>query len=92
VSGATLAGILLPGGPAALGVFDAALLLLLGAFPPGASLVAVLAYRLLCFLADTLATTLASLDQRLDRRLFNCGAVKDDPTGATESPPPNGSI
>jgi hypothetical protein len=92
VSGATLVGILLPGGPAGLGVFDAMLLLLLGAFPPGAGLVAVLAYRLLWILADTLATALARVDQALDRRFFNRRALKEKTLRTTESQSTNESI
>jgi glycosyltransferase 2 family protein len=75
VSGATLAGIVLPGGPAALGVFDAALILLLYAFPAPAGLAAVIVYRVLWLLADGLATVVASADQGLDHFLFNQGPV-----------------
>lgn len=59
------AGLLVPGAPGGLGVFEAVLLLRLAVALPQASLLAVaLSYRLVVTLADLLAAALVSLDQR----------------------------
>jgi len=64
------AGLVVPGAPGGLGVFEAVLLLRLGGGLPEASLLAVaLSYRLVVTLADLLAAALVGLDQRLARRL-----------------------
>ncbi len=61
-------GLVVPGAPGGLGVFEAALLLRLGALVPEAPLLAIaLSYRLVTSLADLLAAATAELDQRLDR-------------------------
>lgn len=60
------AGLVVPGAPGGLGVFEAVLLLRLSVALPQASLLAVaLSYRLVVTLADVLAASLVSLDQRL---------------------------
>jgi glycosyltransferase 2 family protein len=63
---AWLAGLVVPGAPGGLGVFEAiALGLLQGAFSPAAVLGAVLLYRLVNTLAEALGFALATLAQRL---------------------------
>lgn len=60
------AGLVVPGAPGGLGVFEAALLLLFGNLVPEAPLLAIaLCYRLLATLADGLVAATARLDQRL---------------------------
>jgi uncharacterized membrane protein YbhN (UPF0104 family) len=64
------AGLVVPGAPGGLGVFEAVLLLRLGSQIPEAPLLAIaIAYRLVVTLADLLAALTARLDQRLDQRL-----------------------
>ncbi|MFM7087635.1 MAG: lysylphosphatidylglycerol synthase domain-containing protein [Cyanobium sp.] len=59
-------GLVVPGAPGGLGVFEAVLLLRLAVALPQASLLAVaLSYRLVVTLADVLSAVLVSLDQRL---------------------------
>jgi uncharacterized membrane protein YbhN (UPF0104 family) len=73
LGGFTLAwavGLVVPGAPGGLGVFEAALLLRLGtAIPEGPLLAIALSYRLVVSLADLLAAGLVQLDDWLDRRL-----------------------
>jgi uncharacterized membrane protein YbhN (UPF0104 family) len=60
------AGLVVPGAPGGLGVFEAALLLRFGALVPEAPLLAIaLCYRLLATLADALLAGTAQLDRRL---------------------------
>jgi uncharacterized membrane protein YbhN (UPF0104 family) len=64
------AGLLVPGAPGGLGVFEAALLLRLGSAIPEAPLLAIaLSYRLVVTLADLLAAALVQLDGWIDRRV-----------------------
>ena len=61
-------GLVVPGAPGGLGVFEAALLLRLGGLVPEAPLLAIaLSYRLVTSLADLLGAATAELDQRLAR-------------------------
>ena len=61
-------GLVVPGAPGGLGVFEAALLLRLGGLVPEAPLLAIaLSYRLVTSLADLLGGATAELDQRLAR-------------------------
>lgn len=63
------AGLVVPGAPGGLGVFEAVLLLRMGVALPEASLLAVaLSYRLIVTLTDLLAAGLVSLDARLARK------------------------
>ena len=58
-------GLVVPGAPGGLGVFEAALLLRLGGLVPEAPLLAIaLSYRLVTSLADLLGAATAELDQR----------------------------
>jgi len=58
-------GLVVPGAPGGLGVFEAVLLLRLGGLLPAAPLLAVaLSYRLIATLGDLLAAGLADLDSR----------------------------
>jgi uncharacterized membrane protein YbhN (UPF0104 family) len=60
------AGLVVPGAPGGLGVFEAVLLLRLGQAIPESSLLAVaLSYRLIVTVADLLAAGLVALDGRL---------------------------
>ncbi|MBW4530822.1 MAG: flippase-like domain-containing protein [Aphanothece saxicola GSE-SYN-MK-01-06B] len=62
------AGLVVPGAPGGLGVFEAVLLLRLGLTLPEAPLLAVaLSYRLIVTLTDLLAAALVALDRRLVR-------------------------
>lgn len=64
------AGLVVPGAPGGLGVFEAVLLLRLGVVLPEPPLLAVaLSYRLISTLADLLGAGLVGLDQRLAARL-----------------------
>lgn len=59
-------GLVVPGAPGGLGVFEAALLLRLGGLVPEAPLLAIaLSYRLVTSLADLLGAATAELDQRM---------------------------
>ncbi|MFN5116988.1 MAG: lysylphosphatidylglycerol synthase domain-containing protein [Cyanobacteriota bacterium] len=59
-------GLVVPGAPGGLGVFEAVLLLRLsGALPVGSLLAVALSYRLMSTLAELLAASLAGLDGRL---------------------------
>ena len=59
-------GLVVPGAPGGLGVFEAALLLRLsGALPVGSLLAVALSYRLMSTLAELLAASLAGFDGRL---------------------------
>ena len=63
-------GLVVPGAPGGLGVFEAALLLRLGAAVPEAQLLAVvLSYRLLSTLADVVASGALVADRMLGQRL-----------------------
>lgn len=62
------AGLVVPGAPGGLGVFEAVLLLRMGLTLPEAPLLAVaLSYRLIVTLTDLLAAALVALDRRLAR-------------------------
>ena len=62
------AGLVVPGAPGGLGVFEAVLLLRMGVALPEAPLLAVaLSYRLIVTLTDLLAAALVALDRRLAR-------------------------
>jgi uncharacterized membrane protein YbhN (UPF0104 family) len=62
------AGLVVPGAPGGLGVFEAVLLLRMGLTLPEAPLLAVaLSYRLIVTLTDLLAAGLVALDRRLVR-------------------------
>lgn len=64
------AGLVVPGAPGGLGVFEAVLLLRLGVALPEPSVLAVaLAYRLICTLTDLLAAGVVHLDGRLEKAL-----------------------
>jgi uncharacterized membrane protein YbhN (UPF0104 family) len=64
------AGLLVPGAPGGLGVFEATLLLRLGSAIPEAPLLAIaLSYRLVVTLADLLAAGLVQLDGWIDQRV-----------------------
>lgn len=64
------AGLVVPGAPGGLGVFEAVLLLRLGVALPEPSVLAVaLAYRLICTLTDLLAAGVVHLDGRLEKTL-----------------------
>ncbi len=68
------AGLVVPGAPGGLGVFEAVLLLQLGGQLAEAPLLAVaLSYRLVVTAADLLAALTARLDAALDPPLRNCG-------------------
>jgi uncharacterized membrane protein YbhN (UPF0104 family) len=61
-------GLVVPGAPGGLGVFEAALLLRLsGALPEPAVLAVALSYRLVVTFADLLAAALVGLDERIGR-------------------------
>ncbi len=63
-------GLLVPGAPGGLGVFEAALLLRLGSAIPEAPLLAIaLSYRLVVTLADLIGAALAELDGWIDQRV-----------------------
>ena len=62
------AGLVVPGAPGGLGVFEAVLLLRMGVALPEAPLLAVaLSYRLIVTITDLLAAALVALDRRLSR-------------------------
>jgi glycosyltransferase 2 family protein len=64
------AGLVVPGAPGGLGVFEAVLLLRLGVALPEPPLLAVaLSYRLVVTIADLLAAGVVALDQKLASRL-----------------------
>jgi len=63
-------GLVVPGAPGGLGVFEAALLLRFsGSIPEAALLAVALSYRLIVSLADLLAAALVRLDGWIDQRL-----------------------
>jgi len=63
-------GLVVPGAPGGLGVFEAVLLLRLGVVLPAAPVLAVaFSYRLIATVADLLGAVLVGLDERLERRL-----------------------
>ncbi len=63
-------GLVVPGAPGGLGVFEAALLLRFsGSLPEAALLAVALSYRLMVSLADLLAAALVRLDGWIDQRL-----------------------
>jgi hypothetical protein len=73
------AGLVVPGAPGGLGVFEAVLLLRMGVALPEAPLLAVaLSYRLIVTLTDLLGAALVSLDGSLAR-----GASSGTPTSAS---------
>jgi glycosyltransferase 2 family protein len=64
------AGLLVPGSPGGLGVFEAALLLRLGGAIPEAPLLAIaLSYRLVVTLADLIGAALVQVDGWIDQRV-----------------------
>lgn len=82
------AGLVVPGAPGGLGVFETVLLLRLASQIPDASLLAVaLSYRLVVTAGDLLAAGLAELDTRLSRRWP--GAPKAAPKAARAWPGPS---
>jgi uncharacterized membrane protein YbhN (UPF0104 family) len=71
------AGLVVPGAPGGLGVFEAVLLLRLGVALPEAQLLAVaLSYRLIVTLTDLLAATLVALDGATARALARPAAAE----------------
>jgi uncharacterized membrane protein YbhN (UPF0104 family) len=71
-------GLVVPGAPGGLGVFEAVLLLRLGGLLGAAPLLAVaLSYRLVATLADVLGALLADLDSRPARPTDNRPAPGD---------------
>jgi hypothetical protein len=71
-------GLVVPGAPGGLGVFEAVLLLRLGGLLGAAPLLAVaLSYRLVATLADVLGALLADLDSRPARPVDNRPAPAD---------------
>jgi uncharacterized membrane protein YbhN (UPF0104 family) len=71
------AGLVVPGAPGGLGVFEAVLLLRLGMALPEAPLLAVaLSYRLIVTLTDLLAATLVALDGATARALARPAAAE----------------
>ncbi len=80
-------GLVVPGAPGGLGVFEAVLLVRLGVALPEAPLLAVaLSYRLLVTLADLLAAALVSLDEQLTRRLQRDAATGSQPAPLPQDP------
>ena len=80
-------GLVVPGAPGGLGVFEAVLLVRLGVALPEAPLLAVaLSYRLLVTLADLLAAALVSLDDQLARRLQRAAAPGSQPAPLPQDP------
>ncbi len=79
------AGLVVPGAPGGLGVFEAVLLLRLGVSVPEAPLLAVaLSYRLVTSLADLVAASTA----RLDGGLLALAAAPAAPAPAAQTPAP----
>ena len=77
-------GLVVPGAPGGLGVFEAVLLVRMSSVLPEAPLLAVaLSYRLMVTLAELLAAGLVSLDAALASRLQQAAAVSGQPV-----PPP----
>jgi hypothetical protein len=69
------AGLVVPGAPGGIGVFEAVLLLRLSGSVPEAPLLAVaLSYRLATTAADLLAAAVARLDQKLEPRASSSGS------------------
>ncbi|MFZ0408178.1 MAG: lysylphosphatidylglycerol synthase domain-containing protein [Cyanobium sp.] len=82
-------GLVVPGAPGGLGVFEAVLLLRLGVALPEAPLLAVaLSYRLMVTLAELLAAGLVAADDQLARRLQRASAP---PLSPPEPPANSGS-
>ena len=80
-------GLVVPGAPGGLGVFEAVLLLRLGVALPEAPLLAVaLSYRLMVTLADLLAAGLVAADDQLARLLQRNGARPQLPPPDPGSP------
>ncbi|MFN9631719.1 MAG: UPF0104 family protein [Cyanobacteriota bacterium] len=78
-------GLVVPGAPGGLGVFEAVFLLRLGqALPEPAVLAVALSYRLVVTLADLLAAALVGLDERM----LGPDAGRSAPPGSLETPPP----
>jgi uncharacterized membrane protein YbhN (UPF0104 family) len=76
-------GLVVPGAPGGLGVFEAVLLLRLGGLLGAAPLLAVaLSYRLVATLADVLGALLADLDSRPARPVDNRPAPADAGTAS----------
>lgn len=75
------AGLVVPGAPGGLGVFEAVLLMRLGGGLPEAPLLAVaLSYRLVVTLTDLLAASLVALDAALARALSREASPRPGPT------------
>jgi len=80
-------GLVVPGAPGGLGVFEAVLLLRLGVALPEAPLLAVaLSYRLMVTLAELLAAGLVAADDQLARLLQRNGARPEPPPADPGSP------
>ena len=80
------AGLVVPGAPGGLGVFEAVLLLRMGVALPEAPLLAVaLSYRLIVTLTDLLGAGLVSLDGSLARRA-SAGAPTSASTPTSDTP------
>ena len=83
-------GLVVPGAPGGLGVFEAVLLLRLGVALPEAPLLAVaLSYRLMVTLAEVLAAGLVAADERLALWLQRPPAPPLQPPGASPGPQPD---
>jgi uncharacterized membrane protein YbhN (UPF0104 family) len=79
-------GLVVPGAPGGLGVFEAALLLRLsGTLPEPAVLAVALSYRLVVTFADLLAAALVGLDERLAVAAAGGSATRN----SLPSPPPS---
>ena len=80
------AGLVVPGAPGGLGVFEAVLLLRMGVALPEAPLLAVaISYRLIVTLTDLLGAGLVSLDGSLARRA-SAGAPTSASTPTSDTP------
>ena len=83
-------GLVVPGAPGGLGVFEAVLLLRLGVALPEAPLLAVaLSYRLMVTLAELLAAGLVAADERLALWLQRPPAPPRQPQGSSPGPQPD---
>jgi hypothetical protein len=86
-------GLVVPGAPGGLGVFESTLLLRLSlALPEPAVLAVALSYRLVVTLADLLAAGLAGLDEKIAGSsagwLLHPGALETPPSPSLQGPPP----
>jgi uncharacterized membrane protein YbhN (UPF0104 family) len=86
-------GLVVPGAPGGLGVFEAVLLLRLSlALPEPAVLAVALSYRLVVTLADLLAAGLAGLDEKISGPVAGwtvpAGSLQPPPSPSMDGPPP----